>query len=172
MRRYFDWAGRTGVLLVTFVTTVAFLFVVFPNLPINGVMLDVMPEYSHAHVMAAMEGYGETGRMVYVWGSIVLDTIFPLAYVTFFAGLIYRFRVVDKTWWFAYFPVFAGVSDLAENVQIVAMLLGYPDLSPSQVERASFFTTVKGNVGLIYQLLGVGLLVIAGIRRVFRGARK
>ena len=164
MRRYFEFAGRTYTLLAAFVATAAFLFVVFPNLPINGEMLDMKPGYTHEEAMTAMAQYGPDGRTTYAWGSMVLDTLFPLVYVTLFAGLIYRFRLTDGTWWLAFLPVVAGIWDLMENVQITAMLVAYPDVGQSQAALASAFTTVKGYIGPVYQLLGIGLLLVALIR--------
>ena len=170
MRRYFEFAGRTGTLLVTLVATAAFLFLVFPHLPINGEMLDTKPGYSFEEAMASMERYGPDGRTTYAWGSMLLDTLFPLVYVTLFAGLIHRFRLTEGTWWLAFVPVVAGIWDILENVQITAMLIGYPDVAPSQVVWASTFTTVKVYVGPVYQILGIGLLLVAVVRSAF--ARK
>ncbi len=166
MNRYFKFAGQTTVLVVTFAATLVFLFGVFPALPIGGVMLDLMPGYTHAEAMAAMEEYGASGRSVYAIASPTLDTLFPLVYVTLFAGLIYRFRWSDRTAFLAWIPVVSGIVDLGENVQITAMLLSYPDVSAAQVAAASAFTTVKGWLGPVYQLLAVALLIVAGIRRL------
>ena len=102
---------------------------------------------------------------------MLLDTLFPVVYVTLFAGLIYRYRLTEGTWWLAFVPVTAGVWDLLENVQITAMLVGYPDLGPSQVAWASAFTTVKGYVGPVYQILGLGLLLVALVRRALARIR-
>ena len=165
MKAYFEFAGRTRTLLVTFVATAVFLFLVFPNLPINGEMLDMKPGYSYDEAMASMEAYGPDGRTAYAWGSMLLDTLFPLVYVTLFAGLIHRFRLSEGTWWLAFVPVAAGILDLLENVQITAMLVGYPDLSPSQVASASAATTAKWTIGAVYQILGIGLFLIAMVRQ-------
>lgn len=164
MKAYFEFAGRTGTLLVT-LATAAFLFVVFPNLPINGEMLDMKPGYSYDEAMALMAAYGPDGRTTYVWGSLLLDTLFPLAYVTLFAGLTYRFRLTEGTWWLAFLPMAAGVLDLLENVQITAMLVGYPDVSPSQVASASAVTTVKWTVAPVCQMPGAGLFLFAMVRQ-------
>lgn len=118
-----------------------------------------------------MESYGDDGRRVYAMASPTLDTLFPLVYVTLFAGLIYRFRWSDRTAFLAYIPVFAGAWDLIENIQITAMLLRYPDVGVAQVALASFFTQVKGYVGPVYQLLAVALLLVAGVRRLRRFRR-
>ena len=170
-RRYFEFAGRTRTLLATFVATAVFLFLVFPGLPIDGELLDMKPGYSFDEAMAAMEEYGPDGRTTYAWGSVVLDTLFPLVYVTFFAGLIYRFRVTEGTWWLAFLPVLAGIWDLFENVQITALLVGYPDVGAAQVASASAFTTLKGYMGPVYQTLGIGLLLVALARRAIARIR-
>ena len=171
MNRYFTFAGRTWTLAVTFLATLAFLFAVFPALAIGGTMLDVMPGYSHTEAMAAMEGYGASGRSVYATASLTLDTLFPLVYVTLFSGLIHRFRWSDRTAFLAWIPVVAGIVDLGENVQIVAMLFSYPNVGEAQVAVASAFTTVKGWLGPVYQLLAVALLAVAGIRKLRKRLR-
>ncbi|MDE0422122.1 MAG: hypothetical protein OXK76_14725 [Gammaproteobacteria bacterium] len=164
MRRYFEFAGRTGTLAVTLVAVAVLLLLVFPNLPIGGDTLDTKPGYTYAEAMASMEEYGADGRTAYAWASMVLDTLFPLAYVTLFAGLIYRFRASEGTWWLACLPVVGGVCDLLENAQITTMLVQYPDIGAVQVAWASAFTTVKWWVGPVYQILGVGLLLLAAGR--------
>ncbi len=171
MRRYFEFAGRTYVLAVTFVATCAFLFLVFPSLPINGEILDLKPSYSFEEAMAAMEEYGEDGRTVYAWASMTLDTLFPLCYVTLFAGLIYRFRLTERTWLLAYLPVISGIVDLLENAQITAMLFSYPHIGGTQVALASAATSTKTFLGHVYQVLGAGLLLIAGIRAAYSKIR-
>lgn len=171
MRRYLEFAGRTGTLATTLVAVVLFLLLVFPNLPVGGDTLDTKPGYTYEEAMASMEAYGADGRMTYAWASVVLDTLFPLAYVTLFAGLICRFRATEGTWWLAYIPVVAGLCDLLENVQITAMLVRYPDIGAVQVAWASAFTTVKWWIGPIYQILGVGLLLLAAGRATFERIR-
>ena len=172
MRAYFAFAGRTGTLAVTFVATAVFLVLVFPNLPIDGELLDLKPGYSYDEAMASMAQYGPDGRTTYAWASMLLDTLFPIAYVTFFAGLIYRFRLTEGTWVLAFVPVAAGLWDLAENAQITAMLVRYPHVGAAQVAWASAFTTVKGWIGPIYQILGLGLLLLAMVRGIVRALRR
>lgn len=164
MRRYFTFAGRTHMLAATLVAVAVFLLLVFPNLPVGGETLDTKPGYTYEEAMASMEAHGADGRTIYAWSSMLLDTLFPLAYVTLFAGLIYRFRASEGTWWLAYVPVVAGLCDLLENVQVTTMLVQYPDIGAVQVAWASAFTTVKWWVGPVYQILGVGLLLLAASR--------
>ncbi|MCY3641589.1 MAG: hypothetical protein OXH37_11305, partial [Gammaproteobacteria bacterium] len=92
-------------------------------------------------------------------------------YVTFFAGLIYRFRLTEGTWVLAFIPVVAGLGDLAENAQITAMLIQYPNVGATQVAWASAFTMFKGWIIPIYMVLGLGLLLVAGLRCAVRTIR-
>lgn len=171
MRSYFEFAGRTRTLAVTFAATAAFLVVVFPNLPIGGEMLDMKPGYSFEEAMGSMAEYGPDGRTTYAWSSAVLDTLFPIVYVTFFAGLIFRFRLTEGMWVLAFIPVVAGLGDLAENAQITTMLLQFPDVGPVQVAWASAFTLVKGWIAPVYLILGLGLSLVAGSRCAVRTIR-
>ncbi len=171
MRSYFEFASRTGTLAVTFAATAAFLVLVFPNLQIGGEMLDMKPGYSHEEVMASMAEYGPEGRTTYAWGSAVLDTLFPICYVTLFAGLIYRFRLTEGAWVLAFIPVIAGLGDLGENVQITTMLVQYPEVSATQAAWASAFTIFKGWIGPVYQILGIGLFLVAMVRIAVRAIR-
>lgn len=167
MRSYFEFAGNTLSLLTTFVIVVLTLFLVFPNLPVPGELLDVKSGYSYEEAIVLLDAYGTEGRTIYLWISLVLDTLFPMIYVTFFAGMIYRFRISEGTWWFAYIPVFGGIWDILENVQISLMLIGYPDISAIQVAWASTFTQYKHWIGSIYLLLAVTLFLLSVARSIF-----
>ena len=171
MKQYFEFASRTAILLVTLVATLAIVLVGFPNLPINDEILDVKPSYSFAEVTTAMESYGEDGRRAYAIASMTLDIVLPLCYVTFFAGLLYRFRASESTFWLAYIPVVAGFIDLFENIQITTMLVQYPDIGQSQVMWSSLTTSVKSILGLIYFLAAVGLVLIATARKLWTKSR-
>lgn len=169
MRRYFSWAARTPVLLLALAWALLSLAVMFPAMGLDAPVLDVRSGYSHAELMAAMVAYGPTGRRVYAWASPTIDVLFPIAYVTLFSGILYRFRPFESWWVLAGIPVFAGLWDLCENAQIVALLLMYPDIGEQQVAWASFFTWLKIVViGPAYQLPAIALLLIAGLRYLCR----
>ncbi len=134
--------------------------VIFPNLPTGGESLDGKSEYDFALVQELMDQYGEDGRRIYSIASPTLDTLFPLIYVTFFAGLIYRFRANDLLGWLAIIPVITGLVDLGENIQITNLLLQYPDISEGQVQSASLFTETKTILVLVNQFLVVGCILL------------
>lgn len=164
MRVYLDFVSG-GLALGTLATTLVLLFAVFPALPVGGEMLDVKAGYSHEEAVAAMEGYGEQGRRVYAWSAGTLDTLLPLVYASFLAGAVYRLRPAERFWRLAWLPLAAAALDLCENVQIVVMLTGYPDVSAGQVASASLFTMLKSYALLLSLALTVVLAIAALVRR-------
>lgn len=137
-----------------------------PALALHGEMIDLKLHYSLADIQVAMQQYGAQGRATYALARATLDSLLPVLYVTFFAGWIYRFRPTQRRWVMAFIPVVAGVWDLGENAQIIAMLLQYPDLSAGQVAVTSFFTTVKHRLSAVYELTALVFLTIFLVRRV------
>ena len=161
MTSYFQFAAKTKVLILTLIGTLLFSFVIFPNIPLGGESLDAQPHYDLALVLRLMAQYGEDGRRIYSMASPTLDTLFPLIYVTFFAGVIYRFRINNALGWLAIIPVITGLADLGENIQIINLLLQYPDISAGQVQSASLFTKAKTALVLVSVSLTLGCVLLA-----------
>ncbi len=161
MIRYFEFAAKTKVLILTFIGTLLFALVIFPNLPIGGESLDARLHYDIALVHELMAQYGEDGRRIYSMASPTLDTLFPLIYMTFFVGLIYRLRANDLFGWLAIIPVITGFVDLGENIQITTILLQYPDISAGQVQSASLFTQTKTILVFVTGFLAIGFVLLA-----------
>jgi len=164
-RKYFEFASGTKPLLISFAGVLLMVLWVFPSLPIGGEMIDLKLSYDLAAIEHAMAQYGASGRAVYALASPTIDTLFPVLYVTFFAGLLYRFRPNERLWLAAFVPLVAGVWDLCENAQITAMLLQYPVLSARQVAVASFFTSTKHLLSALYEVAAVSFLLIYAARR-------
>jgi hypothetical protein len=167
-RRYFAFAARNRPLLISFTGVLLMVLWVFPSLPINGEMIDLKLSYDLAAIDLSMQQYGAKGRAAYALASPTLDTLFPMLYVTFFAGLLYRFRPSERMWVTAFIPIVAGVWDLWENAQITAMLLQYPELSARQVAVASFFTSTKHVLSALYEVAAVSFLLIYAARKLSR----
>ncbi len=173
MRRYFAWAASIPVLLVALTWSLISVSLLFPALALKAPMLDVRDGYSHAELMAAMTQYGASGRRIYAWASATIDTLFPIAYVSLFSGILYRHRPSERLWVVAWVPVFAGMWDLCENAQITAMLLMFPAVSERQVAWASFFTHVKlAYIGPAYQLPAIAFLLMALWQFVARARKR
>ena len=160
MKTYFEFVSQTKILLASFGLTWLFLLIIFPQFAGDIESLDVrLDGYDYAEAMAALEAFGEAGRARYAWISSTLDTLFPICYVSSYAGVLYRFAPHEKMKALAYLPVFGGFFDLGENIQIVTMLLQYPDISVAQVEWANRFTLTKFIFTRTLLLLGAIVLV-------------
>ena len=168
MQTLIRFITRPTVMLGSLVLTVA-LFLCFPLVPIGGEMLDVRTGgYALDEAMAALDGYGAAGRSAYLVASVTLDTLFPLAYVTFLAGVIYRWRRTDRWAWLALAPVVAGLLDLGENLQVAGLLLSYPSVGAAQVAAASAFTVAKSIAFLAANAIAVSVAAIALVSRARR----
>lgn len=164
MRTYFESVSATPMLAANLVLALI-LVAAFPALPIGGEMLDVKSGYTYREAVAAFESYGEQGRRVYAWSSATLDTLLPVAYASLLAGLVYRFRPTERLWKLAYLPIGAGVLDLCENIQIILLLVLYPDVSAWRVASASLFTTSKGYALSVCLALAATLAAVSAVRR-------
>lgn len=165
-RQFFVFAAGTRALIVSLVGVLLLGLLVFPSLPIGGEMIDLKLNYGLAAIHASMLQYGADGRATYALASATLDTLFPALYVTFFCGLLYRFRPSERLWGLALIPLIAGLWDLCENAQIITLLLQYPDISATQVKVASFFTTSKHVMSAVYELMAVVYLLLYLSRRL------
>ncbi len=170
-RGYFEFAAATRVLIASLVGVLIMALLVFPALPLGGEMIDLKLSYTLADIQATMLQYGPHGRAVYALASPTLDTLFPMLYVTFFAGLLYRFRPSERLWLAAFIPVLAGVWDLCENAQITAMLIQYPEISVRQVALASFFTSTKHVLGAVYEISAMAFVLTFAVRRFRKSGR-
>ena len=164
MRTYFETVSTTPALVATLLSTLILVVAVFPALPIGGDMLDVKPGYTYPEAVAALQSYGEQGRRVYAWSSATLDTLLPAVYASLLAGLVYRFRPTERLWTLACLPIGAGVLDLCENIQIIFLLVLYPEVSAPQVASASLFTLSKGYALSICVALAATLTALAAVR--------
>ena len=165
IRSYFEFAAGTRSLLLSFAGVLLMVLWVFPSLAIGAEMIDLKLSYDLAAIQQSMLQYGASGRAIYALASPTVDTLFPVLYVTFFSGLLYRFRPNERLWLTAFIPVVAGLWDLCENAQITAMLLQYPELSARQVAVASFFTSTKHLLSALYEVAAVSFLLIYAARR-------
>ena len=164
MRTYFESISTTPALSATLLATLILVFAVFPALPIGGEMLDVKSGYTYREAVVVLEAYGEQGRWVYAWSSATLDTLLPIVYASLLAGLVYRFRPTERLWTLACLPIGAGVLDLCENIQIILLLVLYPEVSAPQVASASLFTLSKGYALSICVALAATLTALAAVR--------
>jgi len=158
--RYLAFAAKTPVLFLSFFSSGLLLVWVFPALPVGAPLLDTLPGYSPSLARELLGNYGAEGRRWYAVASPTLDTLLPICYTTFFAGMLYRCQLPGRFAWVVFVPIAVALWDLLENLQITSLLLSYPDVTDGQILWASAFTWVKGVVLVPAMLLVVVFAVL------------
>jgi hypothetical protein len=173
-----DWAQRSNSLWWALAAVVGipslfavFLFVVSPSLlkPRMGgrQILDIRP-YTAEQAHAALEAYGQTGRVAYLV-YLAADLVTPLVYGALLA-LAAGFAADQcgfsptVTSVVILLPIAAGVLDWGENISLAILTLAFPNLI-ALGWLAATFTVAKlaafgvafavGLVGLVCALLGI-----------------
>ena len=96
--------------------------VCFQNLPNNIYpnMLDLSFGFSGPDVLKTFETLGETGRIQYVYSSLILDTVFPVLYVLLFISILLKLN--ERRIFVLCIPMLAGIFDIGENIFISLMM--------------------------------------------------
>jgi hypothetical protein len=167
LKRYLEFVGTTRILWISFILMNATTFGIFRNLPdLDALVIDRMMSYGAEDVVAALTAIGEHGRRTYLWANAI-DMVFPLFYGSFFAGVLYRFRLREALWILSLMPLFAGLADIGENIQIRTMLQAFPNISDAQASASSVFTQAKWWL-IVTSMAGALVAGLAAIVRHFR----
>jgi len=132
----------------------------------NGMKLfDLSPGgYSHEYAKVLLATLGESGRDLYLYNQLPLDFLYPgLFAISCSLLLSWLFiKIKDpssRLFYFCFVPVAAGMFDYIENILIIGLVAGYPDISPGQVELSSLVTIAKSVLTTLFFIV----LMIVGI---------
>jgi len=114
--------------------------------------------YSYDYAIELLSTLGEEGRAEYLKTQLPLDFIYPALFsISSFLLLAWifsrRYEKGSGIFYLCFVPVIAGMFDYLENIQIVLMILKYPDISNAQVALSSTFTIVKSGLTTIFFIL-------------------
>lgn len=123
-------------------------------------ILDVLINYTEVEAYQQLEAYGETGRQVCLFSTLVLDSLFPLTFGSFFA-LLLAFLLKNTAYRIVILlPLVAVVCDYIENTHIALLLIKYPEHMPGLVASANVFTLAKWTVlGLVMMWISIGFFI-------------
>ena len=105
------------LLILLFICSVCFQILpneIYPN------MLDLLFGFNALDVQKTFETLGETGRIQYVYSSLILDTVFPVLYVLLFISILLKLN--ERRIFILCIPILAGFFDLGENISISLMM--------------------------------------------------
>ena len=115
-------------------------------------MLDLKFSYTEEVIRQNFVSIGEDGRQLYFFSAIIIDTIYPLLYVSLFLGAYYKlFR--ENVFLFT-FPLASGFFDILENIQVSLLLSNFPMLSSQSIFYSSISTSIK------WIAIGISLTVL------------
>ncbi len=158
MSRLLDFLSNTKTIVACFILLIAIgtSFSFAPHL-VGGALLDVQMNAADASSrLAEMSGAQKTNH---IWITLLLDSLYPLAYGGFLAGLAARFA---KPWRrISVVPAFVTIiADFIENaVQLVA-LTG----SAHVLYFKNFITPIKFGGFMLATILALLLLIVAVIK--------
>lgn len=143
------WAYTVPMVILFMLMT----FVLIPGLQqLSGNMqlLDTMFKgYDGVYVHQLFEKLQDNGRRAYLSLELYADVPFIICYVITFTVAIAKLLVKNGLWdsilyYSLFFPICAGVFDLAENISIITMLTVKNDVPENVVKLASYNTILKG----------------------------
>jgi hypothetical protein len=143
------------VLGLFILTNAVYIFMLTVTIPktmgfSNGMkLLDMMPTgYDLNYVTELFNSLGENGRETYLTTQIPVDMLYPLLFgLTYCLLLGYFLKKLNKLnspyLYLCLLPVIAAILDYSENIGIIAMLNGYPNLTQVSVSTTNIFSILK-----------------------------
>ena len=115
-------------------------------------MLDLRFSYNEEIVKQSFVLIGEDGRQLYFFSALIIDTIYPLLYVSLFIGAYYK--LFGENAFLFIFTVTAGLFDILENIHVSLLLSNFPTLSSQNIFYSSTSTSIK------WIAIGISLIVL------------
>ena len=120
-------------------------------------MLDLKFSYNEEIVKRSFVLIGEDGRQLYFFSALIIDTIYPLLYVSLFIGAY--FKLFKKNTFLFIFPLMAGLFDISENIHVSLLLSNFPTLSSQNIFYSSTSTSIKWiAIGISLTVLMYGII--------------
>lgn len=139
--------------------------------------LGLLFTYTPEEAYTMLKAYGAQGRFFYAALVVTVDVAYPLVYTLLLVGLLLFFysRIPGLPDWFVkkliLVPVLVMLTDFAENICILTLLIDYPYPHYGLAAFASGLTSLKwilATVTLALVLLGAGCFATAALRTQFR----
>ena len=164
-------ASGRNVLLFLIPSLAVYFLMLFHTIP--GVqsyapemrIFDLSPGgYSYDYAIKLLSTLGDEGRKEYLSTQLPLDFIYPALFsISSFLLLAWLFSKRNdkgsRVLYFCFVPIIAGLFDYLENIQIVLMILSYPDISKALVVLSSAYTIAKsGLTSLFFLILFIAII--------------
>ena len=135
---------------------------------LGTLMLDEIEGYDREILVSQLLLYGEAGRALHAQVTLYVDMVFPFAYGALFGGLLAMAGRQTRFRFAALLIVPVMLLDWAENIQLLGLLYGFPELSDGQIGFASA-TTIAKFWAIRVALMALMVLALGKLARRLRG---
>ncbi len=163
-------ASSKALLLVLFSSILISLFIIIPMLPyaVGQNLLDLKFGFQRDDVGFAFSILGEEGKRLSIFVSLILDTIFPIVYVSFHLG-IYHYSNYKNNFIYSV-PLLTGAFDLMENIQC-AMIMGIPSIE-SVADQQIILASCTNQIKWVLVFLMITIAIFPILKKNYRKLRK
>ncbi len=145
LNKFYNFVSQNKVLVLSFLG-LALLTIIWRLVQglLGYPLLDAnISGYDIVLAREAMEAYGDRGRLIYLFSTLILDTFYPVVITLACSGILVKLALRDSLRHFALVPLVFFCVDIAENLQNAGLLLSWPNLGEFQVKLASMTTVLK-----------------------------
>lgn len=163
--------GRTVLLMVT-MTQIIYFIMLKVTIPMvesyaEGMpILDMIPFGSgYEYTINLLQNLGADGRLLYRSVQLPIDMAYPLFFAISYGMLIF-YLLKQLGYNYSYFkylpfiPAAAGLFDYLENISIMKILNGYPDVSVFEVTVSNSMTIAKSSFVMVSVLMITALSLL------------
>ena len=104
-------------------------------------MLDLELFYGKEDVVKNLDAIGPDGQNIYILSSLILDTLYPILYTSLFIGAYVKLYKSSQL--ILFLPLTAFSFDILENLQIIRLILNFPNINETHVYFSSMTTSLK-----------------------------
>lgn len=116
--------------------------------------LDAHFGYTMEDIELQLNAYGEEGIRLHFWTTLLVDSVFPIAYANFL-GLLLVSLLYHSIWrYLALIPYVVILVDYLENTHTALILHQFPTISADLVTTGSYCSYIK------WILLGITLMAV------------
>ena len=163
-------ANSKVLLLVLFLSILISLFIIIPMLPyaVGQNLLDLKFGFQRDDVGFAFSILGEEGKLLYIFVILILDTIFPIVYISFHLG-IYHYSNYKNNFIYSV-PLLTGLFDFMENIQC-AMIMSIPSID-SVTDQQIILASSTNQMKWILVSVMITIAIFPILRKGYRKFRK
>ena len=133
-------SSKSQITIFILLNICGLIFLLLPH-NIFSNMLDLELFYNKENVVKNLSSMGPDGRSIYVLSSLLLDTVYPILYLSLFLGAYFKLFRSSKA--ILLVPIIAFSFDILENLQITRLNLNFPNINETYVYLSSMTTSLK-----------------------------